>query len=87
MPGASAKHMPSHRASSGQTENNTMRYTILDNPPWWEAIALGFQVSCTHTPAFRDPSSKVEHLSPDTLLMGCLPSKRILYYPYITSAC
>lgn len=25
-------------------ENNTMRYTILDVPPWWESIALGFQV-------------------------------------------
>lgn len=37
-----------------------MRYTILDNPPWWEAIALGFQVGCTPTPAFRDPSSAVE---------------------------
>lgn len=47
MAGASAKHMPSHRASSGQTENNTMRYTILDNPPWWEAIALGFQTYLT----------------------------------------
>jgi hypothetical protein len=50
MAGASAKHpLPSHRASSGKTENNTMRYNILDNPPWWEAIALGFQVSSRPT--------------------------------------
>eukprot|EP00882_Tetradesmus_deserticola_P003909 GHRQ01004134.1.p1 GENE.GHRQ01004134.1~~GHRQ01004134.1.p1 ORF type:complete len:143 (+),score=30.74 GHRQ01004134.1:206-634(+) len=44
---SSAKHMPSHMASSEQTENNTMRYTILDHPPWWEAIALGFQTYLT----------------------------------------
>jgi hypothetical protein len=23
---------------------SNMRYTILDVPPWWEAVALGFQV-------------------------------------------
>jgi hypothetical protein len=60
MAGASGKHsLPSPRASSGKTENNTMRYNILDNPPWWEAIALGFQVSSKPTHVFRDPSLNV----------------------------
>jgi hypothetical protein len=33
---------------SSSNNNSSMRYSILENPPWLQAIGLGFQVNYTH---------------------------------------
>jgi hypothetical protein len=41
------KGLPSSTTVDGRVNNSSMRYEILDNPPWLQSIGLGFQVGQT----------------------------------------
>jgi len=51
------KDLPVSTTTVGKGHQHSMRYTILDNPPWLQSIALGFQVRGSDCNA-HNPHSK-----------------------------